>query len=339
MIGFPSLVSALDARAELLAQDPQHHGALRLFNGHTEGDSSMVVEVYGRTVLLHDRSEGNDSDLANAQAMLTVITTKFPWIRAGVWKVRRESATDARNGRVILGELEDVDTKVREGGVWYAVDLMLHRDASLYLDTRALRTWLREHSESKRVLNTFAYTGSLGVAARAGHADTVVQTDRSKEFLALVQRSYALNGLTYRRRDHIAGDFFAITSRLRGEKALFDTVLVDPPFFSTSREGTVDMETSALRLLDKVRPLIADGGALVAVNNALWVSGSAWMATLERICNDGYATVEQTMEVPQDCLGMSRTDVIAWPSDPSPWNHPTKIAVLRMRRKDRRKST
>jgi hypothetical protein len=29
----------------------------------------------------------------------------------------------------------------------------------------------------------------------------------------------------------------------------------------------------------------------------------------------------------------------AYPADPAPFNHPTKIAVLRVRRKDRRKAT
>jgi len=35
----------------------------------------------------------------------------------------------------------------------------------------------------------------------------------------------------------------------------------------------VDLNTDSARLINKVRPLINDGGWLVSVNNALYVSG------------------------------------------------------------------
>jgi 23S rRNA (cytosine1962-C5)-methyltransferase len=38
--------------------------------------------------------------------------------------------------------------------------------------------------------------------------------------------------------------------------------------------------------------------------------------------------------VPPDCTGYPATRVSAPPVDPAPFNHPTKIAILRVRRKD-----
>jgi 23S rRNA (cytosine1962-C5)-methyltransferase len=46
---------------------------------------------------------------------------------------------------------------------------------------------------------------------------------------------------------------------------------------------------------------------------------------------DGYLAVEQLIPVPQDCIGFDL--VRALPADPAPFNHATKIAVLRVRRK------
>ena len=60
-----------------------------------------------------------------------------------------------------------MDRKIKEHGVWYAINLTINRDTSLYLDTRNLRKWLIENLKDKSVLNTFAYTGSFGVAALA----------------------------------------------------------------------------------------------------------------------------------------------------------------------------
>jgi 23S rRNA (cytosine1962-C5)-methyltransferase len=98
-----------------------------------------------------------------------------------------------------LNEAEP-DRRVRENGVWYALDLQANRDAGLYLDTRSLRRWLKERMAGARVLNTFAYTGSLGVAALAGGAARVVHVDLKRDFLNIARTSYTLNGFAIHRR-------------------------------------------------------------------------------------------------------------------------------------------
>jgi 23S rRNA (cytosine1962-C5)-methyltransferase len=86
-------------------------------------------------------------------------------------------------------------------------------------------------------------------------------------------------------------------------------------------------------LLNKVRPLVDEGGHLVAVNNALFVSGAAFMQTLEAVCADGYLSVAEIIPVPDDFVGYPETRVGDPITDPSPFNHSTKIAILKVRRK------
>jgi 23S rRNA (cytosine1962-C5)-methyltransferase len=126
---------------------------------------------------------------------------------------------------------EKPDTKIKEHGIWYSVDLTMNRDASLYLDTRNLRKWLIENMHGKTVLNTFAYTGSLGVAARAGGARRVVQHDLNRQFLNIAKTSYALNGFPIQKQDFVRADFFTLVSKLKRADETFDCVLIDPPFF------------------------------------------------------------------------------------------------------------
>ena len=111
-------------------------------------------------------------------------------------------------------------------------------------------------------------------------------------------------------------------------------MVVDPPRLSRTRHGTVDLVEGGQRLLNKVRPLINDGGRLVAINNALFVSGASYMQMLETLCADGYLSVETLIPVPQDFIGYAEPNNAALPADPAPFNHPTKTAVLRVRRKD-----
>jgi 23S rRNA (cytosine1962-C5)-methyltransferase len=211
----------------------------------------------------------------------------------------------------------------------------MNRDASLYLDTRGLRAFLRQELAGAHVLNAFAYTGSLGVAARMAPAARVVQLDRTRAFLEVGMRSYALNGVPAQRADFLAADYFEAVARLKREARLFDAVIVDPPLFSESSRGRVDLVADAGRVLDKARPLVGDGGRLIVVNNAVFVSGAAFLSVIERVCESGYFELERRIDAPAD---FTVGDVGALPADPAPFNHSTKIVVLRGRRKDGRRA-
>lgn len=324
---------AIDARGALCAE-PRHESAFRLLQGFGQG-LDLVIDIYGTTALLHDYADPPQPDreargaavhdrpaLAEARRLLRA---RLPWL-TGVWLKTRSGATAAaRNGALIEGATPT--RKIREHGVLYALDLGLNRDASLYLDTRLLRRWATERLRDKLVLNTFAYTGSLGVAAAAGGARRVVHLDLNRTFLNLAKASYALNGLPVHKADFRAGDFFPQISQLRREGSRFDCVLLDPPFFSVTPGGVVALERDPLRLINKVRPLVSHDGYLVAVNNSLYLSGADYYAALQAACADGYLAIEELIPVPDDFVAGA-----AAVTDPAPFNHSTKIAVLRARR-------
>ena len=69
----------------------------------------------------------------------------------------------------------------------------------------------------------------------------------------------------------------------------------------------------------------------MAINNAVYVSGAQYMHTLEDACLDGHVQIEELLPVPADFAGMLPVQDSAPISDPAPFNHSTKIAVLRMR--------
>ncbi len=340
------LSQACDARSSL-----SDGRSLRLFNGFYEGCPDLVVDLYGTTLVLFNYGESVDI-LGKAQAILL---ERLPWIDCVVHKTR--SARDPARRRGVLALGDSPTEKTREHGVWYALDLLMQQDASFYLDTRNLRRWLIDNAggpalseadgpvlshvegpvlssiEGWRVLNTFAYTGSLGVASLAGGAEYVLQTDLKRKFLELARTSGILNRLDIGKMKLKANDFFSIVSQLKRKGELFDCVILDPPFFSSTKKGSVDLVNESTRLINKVRPLVSDGGYLVAINNALFLSGKDYFASLETLCADGYLSIESLITVPEDITGYPETIVNAPPTDPAPFNHPTKIAILKVRRK------
>jgi 23S rRNA (cytosine1962-C5)-methyltransferase len=321
--------AAFAARAELI--DGAHETALRLFNGFYEGWPQLVVDLYAHTLVLYGYAE----DFAENQALLNeaqgLCLELLPWVRCVVQKNRSASDSDWRSGQITYGG--PADDWVREHGVLYAVNLRLNQDASFYLDMRQLRGWLLQHSAGWSVANFFAYTGSLGIAALAGGAAQVIQVDRNRKFLNLAASSLSLNGLDATKMELQAADFFKRVAFYKRQPRLFDCVILDPPFFSSTSQGTVNLVGESVRLINKVRPLVADGGWLVAVNNALFLSGKAYLQALQDLCSDGYLAIEELIPVPADMAGYPHTIASPPPSDPEPFNHPTKIALLRVRRK------
>jgi 23S rRNA (cytosine1962-C5)-methyltransferase len=324
----PLLEAALHTRADLF--DERHESAFRLFNGFYEGCPDLVLDVYARTLVIYNYADTPADGLPAVDAARIFLRSNLPWLRTVVLKTRNGSSPDERRGLVIDGDTPA--RKIREFDVWYAVDLTMNRDASLYLDTRNLRKWAIDNLRGKTVLNTFAYTGSLGVAAMEGGAKRVVHLDLNRKFLNVAKTSYTLNGFPINKKDFISGDFFPVVSRLKRTGALFDCVFLDPPFFAATDKGTVDL-TDNKRLINKLRPLVADDGWLVAVNNALFLSGGKYMEMLEDLCADGYLRVESTIPVPEDFTGYPETRIGGFVSDPAPFNNPTKIALLKVRRK------
>ena len=321
------LDSALAAR-EALADDG-HAAAYRLFNGFLEGFPALCIDIYAQTALIHD--SGSQTHFEYIPAAQAWILENLPWVKCILLKSRARHTSDQTRGRLLYGSIPD--NRLCENGVWYALDLTMNRDASFYLDTRNLRAWAKSKLAGKTVLNTFAYTGSLGVAALAGGAARVMQMDRNTRYLALARQSCALNGLPAADRDFLAQDFFPAVGQLKQRQQTFDCIFLDPPFFASSAKGRVDLETGSTRLINKVRPLIKHAGWLVAINNALFVNGQEYLASLQVLCADGYLEIEELIPVPPDSSGYPQTCQGQPPCDPAPFNHSTKIAVLRVSRK------
>ncbi|MCA9898525.1 MAG: class I SAM-dependent methyltransferase [Anaerolineales bacterium] len=319
------VASAFQARLPLL--DGRHETAVRLFNGFLEGCPQLVVELFGETAVLYNHADPPAELDAVVAAVQMLLLEQLPWLQTILLKTRNGS-DEEKQGVLLWGST--LTSKIREHGVRYALDLTMNQDASFYLDTRNVRRWALDNLAGKAVLNTFAYTGSLGVAATAAGASRVVQTDLNKRFLNVAKTSYTLNGFPIDKKLFQTGDFWRQMSQFKRAGEQFDCVFLDPPFFSQTAAGTVDLNAGMARLVNKVRPLVRHNGHIIAINNALFVSGADYLAELETLCADGYVAIEQFISVPEDCTGTPHTQITPSITDPAPFNHSTKIALLRI---------
>lgn len=328
---FSKIQSAIAFRKDFF--QPPHQNAFRLFNGFSEGAKQFSIDIYAKTAVIHDHRSLNDFSLAPKQELAPLcdlLLQEVPFVKTIVHKMRKGKTAEQRNGVILVGSKPD--NKIVENNIKYALNPLLNRDSSFYLDTRNVRTWLGQHMAKKTVLNTFAYTGSLGVAAAYAGAN-VFQTDLNRAFLNAAKQSYSLNGLPIQKNQFITGDFFLVMKQLTRQQKLFDCIILDPPFFSTTSGGTVDLESNMIRLINKVRPLVKNKGKIIAINNAIFLSGKAYMERMENLCEDGYVSIDTVLEVPQDCVGYQKTSNATDFIDPHPFNHSTKTIVLSIQHK------
>ena len=316
------LLTAFEKRKQLSA-DPDTN-AYRIFNGFYEGCPDISIDRYGSTAVILWTAKRRRPDPETLSVLCETCLKNIPGVESVLFKNRYDLSAEIKKGVLLAGK--QAEQTIREWGVSYSVSLQLNKDCGFYLDSSLLRKWLLEHAKGRRILNTFAYTGSLGDAAEAGGALSVTQTDLNSNYLSSRHSS----------QEYIIGDFFHVTSALRRSERLFDLIILDPPFFAKAgRGGKVDPARNITALVNKIRPLAAHKGRIISISNALFLSGEEYLAQIETLCGP-WLSVSEIIPVPGSFFGFDPVPPKDLPADPAPFNHPTKIIVMDVLRKDER---
>ena len=185
-----------------------------------------------------------------------------------------------RNRQEIGNQYEKINDRsfyreVTEGALKFRVNLSDYLDTGLFLDGRKKRALIRNEAEGKRVLNLFAYTCSLSVAAAIGGASQVDSIDLSNTYLEWGKLNFALNGLPL--SDNFSEKFklnrtdvLQFLDQPKTQKSRWDIIILDPPSFSNSKKmyDTLDIRRDYQELIDKSLTLLSPGGTLYFSTNA-----------------------------------------------------------------------
>ncbi|WP_428261819.1 class I SAM-dependent methyltransferase [Haliangium sp.] len=254
-----SIAAAWTRRGSL--HDDVDTDAYRLFHGWGEGCPGLSIDRYGAAAALCYRAHLSDHVPAAVAALDAC--HRFEAV------VLRPHGGRPRWLRPPAGESQADPTApwvVREHGLRFELDLLRPGNPGLYLDARPARRWLRAHSHGRRVVNLFAFTGSLGVAAAAGGA-RVVHVDSARSALDGCRRNHALNQLAVDERDLARLNVYQHLRRQSGLRRQADGVIIDPPPLSgrALRSDRTPGGRGVLGLAPLAARMLAPGGWLLCL--------------------------------------------------------------------------
>lgn len=167
--------------------------------------------------------------------------------------------------RIAYGELLE-KPKANESGLSYHLALDRNQNHGFFLDMKPGRDWVRSHASGKRILNLFAYTCSLSVAAIGGGAESVINLDMASKALATGRKNHQLNfdSDSCRRASYLAHNLFKTWGKLK-RSAPYDLIIIDPP---SNQAGSFVAEKDYAKIVRHLPDLTHSESQILACLNA-----------------------------------------------------------------------
>lgn len=261
----------------------------RLFDGAADGMPNLYIDRIGPFCLAHILADDlqaarvQETLKAAAERLVELVSSKTLYVRTHA-KDPKNSAASA----VLRLHGESIpETIVTEHGIRYMVRPEVNVNAGIFLDTRDLRSMLKSDAKGLKVLNTFCFTGSLGIAAFAGSAREVVQVDSSKSVLGWARENFELNKtLGQGAMRFICDDCLTFMQRearrIKEGAAAYELIILDPPSFGKAGKKVFSLRKDLPELIESACGILAPHSKLSISSNTRSLSDE----DLDDICGE-----------------------------------------------------
>src|SRR2546423_4154215 len=255
---------------------------------YSEGDllSSLIVDVYDGHYVLQTLSQG--ADRIQGQLLQLLIDEFQPQsvVELNDGRVRQLEGLELRSGALYGDDPHEIE--IVQHGVKFIVSPRASQKTGAFLDQRENYLAARRLAHG-RALDCFTFTGGFALHI-AESCDNVIGIDISSDAVAAAERNAKLNNpqnVTFR----VANVFDALREmETAGER--FDTIILDPPAFTKSREtvksgarGYKEINLRALKLLNP-------GGVLVTCTCSYHMSEQMFLDIIAGAALDAHRRVQ-----------------------------------------------
>lgn len=236
----------------------------RLYHGrgfHFPETSHINIDWLSPAVLVILYKEESNSWLKELSAALLAKMSEIGFVVKSVqvqYRCRDFAPTEVLWGEVLT------DFISIENDLKYKINLGTNQNYGIFLDMKNGRSWLRENSKGKSVLNLFSYTCAFSVATIAGGAEKVVNLDMSKAALAVGRDNHRLNEHDLSKVKYLGHDLFKSWGKVK-RLGPYDIVIADPP---SLQKGSVNIKRDYPKIIRRLPELLNSGGqALLCLNS------------------------------------------------------------------------
>lgn len=137
----------------------------------------------------------------------------------------------------------------------------------IFLDQRENRSWVKNNSRQKDVLNLFCYTSIFSVSAALGGAKQVTSVDVSSKFLDWSRENFQLNNLNPSQYEFFTQDTMLFLKGSIKRERKWDLIICDPPSFGRSKTSVWKLERDLPELAQSLVQCLRPGGQIIFTCN------------------------------------------------------------------------
>jgi 23S rRNA (cytosine1962-C5)-methyltransferase len=261
---------------------PKITDAYRLIHAEGDGCPGLVLDKLGHVLVAQVASLGM---LQQLEALGEWLLHRYPGSRL---VLLQDKDWAEREGMEKLPRAAPVETKVREHGLFYAVQAGTGHKTGFFADQRDNRWLVRNLAKGRAVFDLCCNSGGFAMNAAAGGATKVVAADLDEAMVEQTQHNAANNKLAI---TAVHGDAFDLLRD--AQQGAHDLIVLDPPKWVPHKD---ELEAGLQRYFDLNRlglEKVARGGLVVTCS----CSGSVSEDQFLRMLRDAAAAARRDARV------------------------------------------
>ena len=283
----------------------------RVIFGEADFLPGLVVDKFEDVLVVESLALGIDRLKPVILDSLTEILEEDGITVRGIYErsdapVRKKEGMELFKG--FIGEPFDTEVEIIENGVHFLVDVKDGQKTGFFLDQKYNRRAVRDLCKGGRVLDCFTHTGSFALNAFYAGAREVIGVDVSETAVEQAEKNARLNGFPLleeklqgrsqgessdRHIQFICRDVLELLPELEAAGERFDTVILDPPAFTKSREATKKAVKGYRDINMRGLRLVKNGGYFATCSCSHFMTEELFKKTIQEAARAAHKRLRQ----------------------------------------------
>lgn len=249
---------------------------------------ALIVDKFGNYLVVQTLAFGIEQYKDTIVKLLVEIINPDGIFERNDVNVRELEGLPQKKG-YLYGKFDTLQ-QFEENGIRFLIDLENGQKTGYFLDQKENRAAIHNYVKDADVLDCFSHTGSFTLHALHYGAKSVETIDISKEAIEIAKKNASLNGYQNRCK-FICSNAFDLLRNYDNENRKFDTVILDPPAFTKSKETVKDAIRGYKEINLRGLKIIKSGGFLITCSCSQHIQPDIFLNIIKDAAYDARKTI------------------------------------------------